>query len=211
MERTATYRRFRESSGARSTGAHQAESPRARGVAAAVGKSHTSSATRCPCSGAGSRSRLPVSRYTKPPFLRDRDGIGTAIRASCAELGAAGPRATALLLGHSHGDRLRRAVRSLARRRNGRRLWLDGQPSRRASSAGGCAGGAGPVRLSCNIRRWVNLSRWATALQPRLKPSPLLDLGLTRRSRTTSTSRTTAAPRRERAEAGYLAQHSAPK
>ena len=135
-------------------------------------------------------TRLQMHEATR--YLRDRDGIGTAIRALVrAELDAAwAARDRVLLIGHSLGSviaydtlwDLSHEGRTRARRSRSSR-WA--ARSRRASSAGGCAARAwqGAAAYPRNIRRWVNLSARGdtTALQPRLKPffHEMLDLGLT--------------------------------
>jgi len=134
-------------------------------------------------------TRLQMHEATR--YLRDRDGIGTAIRALVrAELDAAwAARDRVLLLGHSLGSVI--AYDTLWDfSHEGRTEHVDlfvtmGSPlaTRFIRRRMRGAGWAGPSAYPRNIRRWVNLSARGdtTALQPRLKPSfhEMVDLGLT--------------------------------
>jgi hypothetical protein len=134
-------------------------------------------------------TRLQMHEATR--YLRDRDGIGTAIRKLVrAELDAAWTaRDRVLLIGHSLGSVIAYdALWDLSSEARTERVDLFvtmGSPlatrfvRRRLRGAGSEGASAYPR----NIRRWVNLAARGdtTALQPRLKPffREMVDLGLT--------------------------------
>lgn len=134
-------------------------------------------------------TRLQMHEATR--YLRDRDGIGTAIRAFVrAELDAAwAARDRVMLLGHSLGsviayDTLWELSHDGRAQRVDLFLTMGSPLATRFIRRRMCGAGlAGPLAYPRNIRRWVNLSARGdtTALQPRLKPffHEMLDLGLT--------------------------------
>jgi hypothetical protein len=134
-------------------------------------------------------TRLQMHEATR--YLRDRDGIGTAIRALVrAQLDAAwAAGARVLLLGHSLGSVIAYdTLWELSHEGRAERVDLFvtmGSPlaTRFIRRRMRGAGLAGPLAYPRSIRRWVNLSARGdtTALQPRLKPffHEMLDLGLT--------------------------------
>lgn len=134
-------------------------------------------------------TRLQMHEATR--YLRDRDGIGAAIRALVrAQLEAAwAAHDRVLLLGHSLGSVIAYdALWDLSSEGRSERVDLlitMGSPLatrfvRRRLRGAGVEGASAYPR---NIRRWANLSARGdtTALRPRLKPffHEMLDLGLT--------------------------------